>query len=105
MCPVGAHLVAISSQEDGDPTIAEARVLRGELAHPSPDWRVLLRQPRLVPQRRVGYLDHRARSPARQAALARVLDLLPATARAHHLCGDFLHHLDLEVTLRHDALE
>src|SRR3954468_22019540 len=84
MCAVGAHLVTVSPQEDADAAVTVSRVLRGELAHPRPDWRVLLRQPRLVAQRRAGHLDQRARPPARQAALPRVLDLLPSTARAHH---------------------
>jgi hypothetical protein len=67
-----------------DSAVAEAGILRGELAHHFEHGCVALVQRGLVPDRRSRDVKQRARTAKRDPAPTHVRDLLPPSGRALH---------------------
>lgn len=64
---------------------------------------ILRRLNRLISRCRACHSHQRASPPLRQAFAYRICHL--GTARSPLFCGDFLHHLDLEIALRQQFLQ
>ena len=106
MRPAGAHAVAVAPEKDADAAIAVARILRRQLLHPLDHGRVLRRlaapgssTPITPPRTACRPAVPRDHAPGHTQLAAGEPAHLPV------FCGDFLHHLDLEITFGDQLLQ
>src|SRR5436190_7535859 len=78
------HPETFTPEEDSNPTISVARILRGQSLHRLQSRRVALGAHRPVPQRRSCHFEQLASASLRQAAFTRKSHLLSTRLRAHH---------------------
>ncbi len=83
-CPIYAHRLALTTQEDPDPPVAVARILRRQSAHRAEHRRVLLRLPKAIAQGRSRYSEQPTGAPLRYPAFADQANLIAAHLWAHH---------------------
>jgi hypothetical protein len=106
MRPARAHAIAVAPEKDADAAIAVARILRRQLLHPFNHRRVFRGLATLIVQRRPRHREQRAGPPGRETTLPAHTQLAAGEpARSPVFCGDFLHHLDLEIPLGHQLLQ
>src|SRR5262249_30892666 len=103
ICPARAHAVAVAPEKNADATITVARILPRQLLHPLHHGRVAGRLATLEAQARSRTINQRAGPPRHAPGHTQLAADGPA--RSPVFCGDFLHDLDLEITLGNQLLQ
>ena len=103
--PAGAHAMAVAVEENADAPIAVPRILRRQLLHPRDHRRILRGLPAAILQRRSRHETACRPAAPRGHAPGHTPLAAGEPARSPFFCGDFLHHLNLEIALRHQLLQ